>query len=92
MGANRVVEASCEGLTSDNNSSRWLVDFRFVNASPSESKEFNEGKKSHFLYDGGKKNSGQKKAKQGNLQGKKSSRCFIYNESHGLRSVRSARN
>lgn len=92
MGANRVAEASCEGLTNDNNSSRWLVDFRFVNVSPSESKEFNEGKNSHFLYDGGKKNSGQNKAKQGNLQGKKSLRCFIYNESHGLRSVRSARN
>ncbi|KAK9180045.1 hypothetical protein WN943_029252 [Citrus x changshan-huyou] len=66
VGANRVVEASCEGLTSDNSSSRWLVDFRVADAFPSESKKFKEGKNSHSLRDGGKKNSRQNKAKQGN--------------------------
>ena len=43
-----------------------LVDFRFVNASSSKLKKSKEGKKSHSLCDGGKKNNNQSKIKQGN--------------------------
>lgn len=62
-----------------------LVDFRIVNASPSESKKSKEGKKGQSSRDGAKKNNGQSKTKQGNPQEKKSSGCFICDGPHRAR-------
>lgn len=55
-----------------------LVDSRFINTSPSESKKSKDSKKDNSSCDGEKKNSSQNKTKQGNPQRNKSSGCFMY--------------